>query len=383
MEPNPTVNNSTNVLWSYATSGAAIAKQKTIAFIIQAERVRKNTDISQKVCQIGEAILDLMIAHSPRFAYLADLKWSLGKTANLHDFWRVLYHPSQMISSVDCCSIDEYQTHASLVKLLVRYEELPGEAYKEINGRLYALQPESAEGKRLEQLEIVAKGYLHAQLSSMASNNDSYQNVEEFKLVLRRRIQQNPWFDVRPMPTPGVDHVDSAWDLQGFPLTDLEVTVRAPSLAERITHILWRPVDWGTVFLDLKEWNLVDTAKLAARFSDKTGIEWVKNQDLVTWVIGAVCTNFGILLFESCRKLRDEKGLTVEQKTALRQDALYYFAEVISNGMNFMDHVGIKHFDHHYMQLARLAAKSIGVWSFFNKPRVDFFAQMPTAGTAA
>jgi hypothetical protein len=86
MEPcdyNCTGNNATDVVLSYAASALKTVKQKTIAFIIQAERVRKNPDIFQKICQIGEAIFGLMIGYSPRFAYLASLKWSLGKTANL------------------------------------------------------------------------------------------------------------------------------------------------------------------------------------------------------------------------------------------------------------------------------------------------------------
>jgi hypothetical protein len=379
MDPSTSVNNSTNVLLSYATSGAAIAKQKTIAFIIEVDRVRKNPEIFQKICQIGEAVIGFMIAYSPRFAYLTGFKWNLEKAAHFHDFWRVLYHPSQLISSVNCYSIDEYQTHASLVKLLVKQENLPVNDFIEINGKLYALESGSDADKRLKQLEVIAKNYLHTQLSSMDENNDSYQDVEAFKSVLQRRIEQNPWLTNVEGSRPGT-YESIAFDASGFPLTDLQVTLRTPSLAERITHILWRPVDWGTVFLDFKEWNLVDTAKWAARFSDKTGIEWVKNQDLVTWVMGAVCVNFGIQLFEACRKLCDEKGLTADQKKALRQDALYYFAEVISNGMSFMNHVGIQHFDHHYLQLARIGAKSIGVWCFFNKPKIDFFAQMPTAG---
>ena len=65
-------------------------EQVVISTIETGKRWRNHGDILQKICQAAFPALQLLMLYNPGLAPLSRVAFVLAKTANMHDFYRLL-----------------------------------------------------------------------------------------------------------------------------------------------------------------------------------------------------------------------------------------------------------------------------------------------------
>lgn len=312
--------------------------QGGMSVVLKMSDFRNNPDFFQKTCQVVFAGMQLSIISDPTRSPLLSRISNALKTANLHDFYAMVQRPRQWFLPISAGSINE----TKLLEGLLNYAEAT-EQYD-------------------QDLPSVLQNCIEDQLIQMASSNDAYHNMDEFLSVLQKRL-----------------------DAQSYPnfLSDLEKDnpiylanewVRQATLADRIANLNWTVVDAGCIALYFQEWGLLDTAKWAERISQNSKFQWVKTQSLETWVVGVVCTGFAWKLFESTRRLFDEK-LTKEAKSQMRWNAITSLGELVLFGASYTNLVGLTTFNNVYLQSFAVAAKSLGLFSIAMKPSHEYFKE--------
>jgi hypothetical protein len=342
------------------------ATQRAYIFIVlKSKELRDNTNFFQKVCQVANAALQLIIIRSSQAASLASFSFVLA-TANMHDFYRFLNHLRDIFVPVNANNLNEN----IILDDLVEY----------FNAQIGVLPNEKA------QLREFLKAKLNAQLNQMLKYGDAYYNLEDFKKVLKTRLEKETAAEFNQYGFLQI----TLDQIKGVELTDLKKEnedyhvaywMRKAPLTERIMNLNWMVVDWGTVAVCFQEWKILDTAKWAARIGQYPGLQWVNNFRLSSWVIGLVCSAFGLKFYEAVRKLADE-ALTPQEKRNACWDAVSSLGEFILYGAVFLNHIGKTRFDNVYIHCFAIVAKSLGLLSIATKPKHEFF-KLPNAAPAA
>lgn len=332
-------------------------KQASMTLIVEMKELRNIPEFFQKTCQVAYASLQLLFLRYPAASSsLSQFSAALLTTANMHDFYRFLRHPSDWMFPVRAEAIDEDLVLENLV------------AYLEENGFDTEVGGEPAD------LRMIVKKCVTAQLKQMASNNDGYCNIETFRDLLQKRLRKVK---------------DDNYDFSNVDLTDLNEKndqysvakwMRHTPLVERIMNINWKIVDMLTVGVHLKEWGFLNTAELADRIGQYRCFHWIKDQHLEKWLVGLVCSAYAWRLLESVRKLNDEV-LTKQDKNQALWAAITSTAELVLHGSNYLNLIGKTKIDTKYIHCFAIVSKSLGLVSLAIQKH-DFFAK-PDAASAA
>ncbi len=314
-----------------------------------AREARNNTDVFQKTCQVAFATIQFTNWYKDSNS-LSKFSFVLS-TANMHDFYLIFKEPRQYFFPITADSINAPAVLNDLVAKLT--PQLPGAS--------------------AEAIRTFAQSQLEAQLKAMASNQDAYRSVEEFKAVLQARIRSAEF---------------AAHNVAAVSLTDLEVAVVSKSLIERITSMNWIFVDIGCVGLYFQGWNLLDTEKLANSvgqckvfgwsLNQSRAFNWSVAQSLEAWVRGAVCFGYTLKLYQASRNLLTQR-LTPEAKKRELWDVATSTFELIYNGAGYLNKIGALRVSPGFIFLAAIAAKGLGIVSILYKPEVKYF---PAAAAA-
>lgn len=317
------------------------------------KNARNNTDVFQKTCQVAFAAIQFTNWYKDT-NYLSKFTFVLS-TVNMHDFYLIFKEPRQYFFPVTADSIDASAVLNDLVAKMT--QQLP------------VGTPEAA-------IRTFAQRQLRLQLEVMASNQDAYRSVDEFKEVLQSRIRTA--VDFRETTEDGAVEI---YNVAAITLVDLTVPVVPTSLIERITNKNWLFVDIGCVALYFQGWNLLDTEKLANSVGKCQVLGWTLNQNraynwavaqsLEAWVRGAVCTGYALKLYQASRHLLTEQ-LTEDAKTRERWDVITSTFELIYNGAGYLNKIGALRVSPGFIFLAAIAAKGLGIMSIMSKPKVNY-----------
>jgi len=349
------------------------SQQAVISVICKFKKIRNDSDVFQKIGQIAVASLQLIMLEHPATKSLANLSIVIS-AVSMHDFCRVLQYPRHWFFPITAEVIDQHVVRDALYENLYKKLEVRVANDPALNDDDHKKQLLKSEASKLKK---IIENCLIDQLNLMNANNDGYRNLEEFVGQLEKRFRKlgHPYIDF-----PNID-------LSKFVTKDLSknddksndytqnvstgMVYKVPTL-EKITNIHWAVVDCLTVALSLKEWGLLDTAKLAETIGQHHAFQWVKNQKLECWLIGLVCTSFSWKLLESVRRLRDEE-LSTNGRHQTRWDAVTSLAELTYFGSIFTNLIGKTNFSSAHVQILAITAKSLGLLSIFTRPNYEVF----------
>lgn len=331
-------------LRGYADSAA----QKTITFVKECSNFRNNTDFFEKVGQVAFAALQLVMM-IPGYTYLSRLSFSLS-TVVMHDFYNFFKQPAKWMYPCTSDKIIEFETLTSLTAALQQQ-----------------LDPAGTHGNAVADL---AKKQLEFRLKTMLEKGDAYASEDVFKDVLQRQIRET-----NPVINP------SPFNLKDVDLKDFKVSLRNVSFIERLSSWVWIAVDVGTIGYFFQKWQLLDTAKWAERIGKVPGFQWVPTNSFDTWVVGGICTGFGLKLVEASRKLFDEK-MTGQERRQAKCDVITSIFESIYWGSMFMSRIGQCIIKDATLQWLAIAAKTLGLVSIIINSERHVFFQQQTAPAA-
>lgn len=328
----------------FAKTGFELAcqpKQTAISFLKNCHTLRNNTDFFEKIGQVAYAAIQLVMMHFPGTQYLSRLSFAFS-TVLMHDFYSFLKQPTKWFYPLNLSRIDQ---NAALTDLTTTLQE--------------QLDPTGAHGDVVQRL---ARAHLEYRFQVMGENNDTYRSVDEFKEVLQKQIRETKNKVILEKIAPAT--IPATFNLEAVSLTKFHMTLTHVPLLERLGNLTWILVDVGTVGYFFQKWNLLDTAKWGERIGKVPGFQWVPSNSFDTWVIGGVCTGFGLKLVEAVRKLYDEaEAMTTEQKRQARWDVVTSIAEGIFYGAIFMNRIGQCAIKDSNIQWLAIIAKSLGLLS--------------------
>jgi hypothetical protein len=376
-------------------------QQATAAVVLKFRELRSDPDFYQKTCQVAFASLQLIIMHYPGAASLSRLSFVL-QTYGMHDFYRFIQQPRHWFFPINSEAINEFVVLDDLAAFIyqqsrpVELEEIVIDEVMfddETHGKEIVdveedevIMDEEIDIEEIDKLKALLKPVLKAQLELMASKNDAYRNLDEFKEVIKKRLRKidEQKFEEYDFAKINIEHVTEC-DLSDLNEHNrnyhVSQWIRHVPLLERIMNLNWAIVDIGCVGLYLQGWHLLDTAKCSDRIGEVAVFQWVKNYQLDTWVIGLVCTGFAWKFLESVRKLSDD-ALTPQERRQARWNAVTSLAEVTLYSTIFANHIGKTQFNNAYLQWLAIASKSLGLLSIVTRPKHEFF-QRPEVAPAA
>lgn len=324
--------------------------QGTLSGIIKVKKYSDNTDVLQKVCQVFFAVIQLAILFYPPAGYLSRFAICLA-AANMHDFFAFLKLPRTFFLPVTARTINAN----ALLKQIVNSIKMQDGLGAEWNSFL----------------EKHVKDCLNKTLTEMDEKGIAFSNEKEFATVVRNRIVT--------IPDKYNKGANANFKFSRYNLNDLKVQTRHVPLFEKITNLNFAVVDISCVGLYLQTWNLLNTAKWAAKLGQVSVLRWVTRITLETWVVGTVASAFAFKLIESIRRLRDDH-LTKQEKTQVSWAVVTSAAEEILHSSNFMNLMGYAKINKVYLYCFAIVAKSLGVAGIVHQVEAepyDFF-QKPT-----
>lgn len=325
-------------------------QQATMSVFVEMRNLRNIPDFFQKTCQVAYASLQLLLLRYPHASpSLSRFSTGLLTTADMHDFYRFLRHPTDWFFPVRAETINENAVLEDLVGNL------------KYNGF----------GKDPAELRKIVKECLLAQLKQMASEGDAYCEVETFRDMLQERLRKvkSNNFDFSKVDLSDLNKNKAA-------VYAISEWVRHVPLLDRIMDFNWKVVDALTVGLHLQQWGFLDTAQWANRIGQYRGFDWIKDHRLDKWVVGLVCSAYAWKMLEGVRKLNDEL-LTKQEKSQARWGVITSAAELVLHGTNYLNLMGKTKIDTTYLHCFAIISKSLGLLSlavqrheFFQKPDV-------------
>lgn len=159
---------------------------------------------------------------------------------------------------------------------------------------------------------------------------------------------------------------------------DLIITnYRSLSLLEIINKVNWLMVDVGCVTSFFRDWDFLNTAKIAASIGKYRGCGWVSACHLDTCVIGFVCSGYMLNAVKAKSDLRrvDSSRLTLEQKSqlkkALKWDWIVNMQESALNVLILLNRLGVITTGNTHINLITIAVKSLGILALFMRPKIN------------
>jgi hypothetical protein len=190
----------------------------------------------------------------------------------------------------------------------------------------------------------------------MAKKNFCYRNVNVFKDVLINRLK-----------TEGI--------IEELNCDDAEKWIHPRSLLNKIISIVWTVVNTGCVISALKEWKLLDTAKLAGQIGQIPLFCWVKKQSLGHWIVGLVLTGFSLQVVEAGLKLilPSQNPLKKEEKQEAYWSVYSSLGETILFGSIFLNMIGQTQIEKRTIDYFRIGAKLVGIYKILSTPPRQYF----------
>ncbi len=339
-------------------------QQAALSVVLELKELRSNPDVYQKIGQIAYASLQLMIESYASAAPFARLSSLISSAVGMHDFYRVVQYPRHWFFPVTADVINEFTLREDIVLTLA--EKI---GMLDLNGLII-------DEDLYVKLEEIVQFCVNDQLERMASQDDAYRNLNEFITQLQQRLKE-------------VKSIDFDFtDIDLFDVNDLKHSqydtsewFRSIPTVEKIMNINWAVVDSLAAAWWFKEWNVLDTAKLAETIGQYSPFQWVKNQELEHGLLGLICTGCAWNVLESVRLLRDE-ALTTEQIRKARWNVVTSVADFAFFGTIFTNTIGKTQVSHFNVNLLALCARTLGLISIVTRPRHKFF-QIPEDASAA
>ncbi len=327
--------------------------QKILYGLDKVRHYRNNTDIFQKVCQIAVAILDLMKSTS-----LSVHKFSATlAVVSIHDFFRFLKLPQRLLCPITAEKIDEDEV---VENLSYHIHNLNGNSFfKSSIGKKeysqYGLNPMVINGE--VTIDNILKVCLKEHLKQMEEHNHAYQNIDDFLEALKERLSKK--IEVKGVFEWKEVNVQAIKEER---CNDPIQWIKHVTLIDKIINWNWLAADIGCIGLFLKGWNFLDTAKWANRIGQYSVFRWVKNQTLETFMLKLACVGSTLKIFESIRKLRDDK-LNEQQEKNVRWNILTSVADLAFYGTVYFNQTAKTTIPHSIIQILAIITKALGIYS--------------------
>ncbi len=314
-------------------------EQVVVSTIETAKRLRNHGDILQKICQVAFPAIQLLMLYNPGLAPLSRFAFVLAKTASMHDFYRLFVRPRSSFLPLTADTLDATAIYKALTDdCRNRYGEIDQD--------------------KLGHVEVVHKK-VDAFFQEMRKLDDAYHNMQEVAIAFLSYVDRNGG---------GLEHGvrQSIIDILTDNPKQFEVQ---PTLIASIANKNWMVVDMGCVALCFQEWNLLDTAKWAARVGQYSAFRWVSHLHLEKCVVALVATGFAWSALEAFRRQRDD-SLTHEQFVVERWNVIANGLETVAWGTTFAALCGVVAIAPAYLYGMALFVKSVGLMSLLAKPAV-------------
>ncbi len=355
----------TNAGKELCTQGKELCTQT----VNQAINYMSDAQVLKKTGQVFASALALIVVLDPGKHKSLSRLTNVILSINLIDGFRFMKLPQLFFLPVTAESIDEFAVVDVLtVALFLRknpdissvdkINEIPKENFEEIKGF----------AKRIvkEHLEAMSK-----------CEEDACRTVEQFQERLLVRLKKDPG----PIPN---DLNVAEFTLKNFQHSattlGLKDSLLRPSrLFDKVLTAIWVAVDIGSVFCYLKDWNLLDTAKLAMEMGQYSVLSFIKEMNLELTVIAGVCLGFVLDVIESIRKLHDETLLLSpqEKRHALLNIVTSSFEAVLFAGLYVTIKMGGASLMSPYVQggiqAFAILSRLIGIGVSLMRPKHAFF----------
>lgn len=313
----------TEKVWNNVKSGVGCTAQRL-------KVCARDTDFFQKIAQVIASGAMLKGASNPAYETFSRFATVLG-TASLHDFYHIAQQPFEQLFPITFESVDEKK----LLQWLLNY-------LKKYNAPRY--------------LEVKNK------------------HVKQMKLFFNKEGEKGfPFHSIEKLRESFCKH----WDIDSIKLDDywkneFKGVIRPKSLLDKVINKVWLVVDIGCVTSYLSEWNLLDTAKWAAKIGQYQGFQWINKQKLENWVVASVVTGFALKLVSSVAVLRNKKSTQPEKQRA-RWDVVTSVAESALYGTMLWTQLRNKRGYEATINWLTIGAKSLGIMSIFFRPAYELF----------
>ena len=211
-----------------------------------------------------------------------------------------------------------------------------------------------------------AKAGLEKQFQEMDQPGDAFRTADDFNKKLEARF--------RALHAIHRNHegADTAYDFENLDLMGLEVPLSSPSLIEKLEDFNWIMVDCGCLFLYLRDWELIPTARWAEQLGRTPLFSWMRNQQAEAWVRGIVCTAYLLRLSEAVGQLWNEE-LTEQGLRKVHWTVVGSFFELLSNVVAWGSCNGYWKISQTHLQILVIIAKGIGLTEIMTRPQMKFF----------
>jgi len=245
----------------------------------------------------------------------------------------------------------------------IQEEEFMNRVSHAVNNAFKLNQPD-------HQLLAFGRKVAAKQLELMKTTDDAYQNEKELcqaleKLAINLSAKENEGKGVTSSLQTNVYY--DFFQVRNQLFKDLKVPFRRQTyLGEKLTTIVFAIVDLQATLFTFKYWNVVDTAKWAAKIGQFKGFGWVQNRDLEYVLRATLCVGFALKLYEATRQLVDplmnrEILREKEERTKVIWDIVTAGADLVSNGIGFLNHAHVLRFSPTIIYGSLFAARMISV----------------------
>lgn len=327
----------------------------------QATNYVSDSQVLKKTGQVFASTLALVFTLDPTKQKSLLRLTNVVLSINLIDGFHFLKLPQALFLSITADSINEFTVTDALTHMLLRRSH-PNESVDKI--------PENVKNR----VYLFAQGIVKAQLNAMSENEeDACSSIGQFQERLMMRL--------RKTPPPQFDKID----LKGLPTQDFKDSVqilglensllRPARLLDRIAAVIWVTVDIGSVFCYLKDWKLLDTAKLAMNMGQCSVLSFIKEMDLELFVLGSVFVGYTLDVIESIRKLHDERvSLSPQQKMqAYRTIVTSSLEAILFAGIYVYTKTGGVAINPCYLQVFAIISRLVGIAAALTRPQHEFF----------
>lgn len=212
------------------------------------------------------------------------------------------------------------------------------------------------------------------------NNPDFFQKAAQIILASFRIKMENQ--SLSPSLQRLVKVIDTAnmHDLLGVikdPYELIKTGYHSLSTLEIINKVNWLMVDMGCVTSFLRDWDLLNTAKIAASIGKYRGLNWVSTCHLDTCVIGLVCLGYKLNAMKAQSDLRrvDSFRLTSDEKSQLKKalewDWIVNMQESALHVVILLNRAGFITTGNTNINLITIAVKSLGILALFMRPKIN------------
>lgn len=320
-------------------AGAVVHKVKECA---------RDTEFYQKMAQIVMSVFQIRGMANAYSSFL-----STCGTACLHDFYHIIQQPRDQLFPINASSFDEEKMYARYIEIRGAETSTDNDKKAFKDGIADYLKDLELRGAAFRTVEAARKDYI-AYITRITSEELWVMNGSLYQF----------------------------WRSDEKKVKDVEFAkyLRKSTLLERILNVNWLVVDVACVACYLKEWQLLDLAKYAARIGQVRGLGWVNTQHFDSWFYASITSGFLIKLTIATKQLWKAES-TPKEKTRARWDIVTSVAEAALYAASWAGQVGIIRRDDTRLAWITLAAKSLGVMSILVRPKYEFFEK--SAATSA